>query len=314
MRDESPEPVTPAQELGSEIKCAREARGWTQSDLAHELHFQQPYVSKVEQGKQLASAQFAEQCDRVFGTPGTYARWRQRAADAGNPVWFIPYLQLEREATAICGFSSLIVMGILQTPEYAEAIYRSAHPREAATQIKDRVERRIRRRELFESSSPPSLWVILHESVLWSGVGGAEVMQGQLRHLAAATEHPRINLQVFPASAGTPAWGAPFILLTQQDGSEVLYEEMNMRGQVGNSERLLVEARAAYERLRADALSRHDSLSFIRHAMEAYAHEHHPRPFPPDMGQVQLQPGQRRRMRPMGPRTRSYRRRPHKGQ
>ncbi|MFD0384732.1 Scr1 family TA system antitoxin-like transcriptional regulator [Streptomyces stramineus] len=292
------------------MKFAREARGWSQAQLAVMLCCRQPYVSKVETGQQLASPQFAEQCDRVFGTPGVYARMRQRAADAGNPVWFIPYLELEREATAICGYSSLFVMGILQTPEYAGAVYRAAHPEETTTQIKGRVERRMRRRELFDRPNPPSLWVILHESVLWSGVGGAEVMRGQLGHLIAATESPRISLQVFPASAGTPARGTPFIVLRRQDESEVLYAETYTRGQIDDSAQAVSDARDAYERLRADALSRHESLSLVRHAMEAYTHEHHPRLSPPDMGEVELQRGQRRRMRRMGPRIRPVRRRP----
>nr|WP_116210624.1 helix-turn-helix transcriptional regulator [Streptomyces olivoreticuli] len=307
MSDDS---ESPAKEFGKEIKYAREAESWSQQQLAAKLLCGQPYVSKVETGQQLASPQFAEQCDRVFGARGVYARMRQRAADAGNPVWFIPYLELEREATAICGYSSLFVMGILQTPEYAEAVYRAAHPEETTAQIKKLVERRMRRRELFDSLNPPSLWVILHESVLWSGVGGAEVMRGQLAHLIAVTGSPRIDLQVFPTDAGTPARGTPFIVLTRQDSSEVLYTETYTRGQVDDSAEAVSDARAAYERLRADALSRHESLSLIRHTMEAYTHEYHPRVPQRDMGEVEFQRGQRRRMRRMGPRVRSFRRRP----
>ncbi|RLU96793.1 transcriptional regulator [Streptomyces griseocarneus] len=314
MDDESPEPVTPTQEFGRELRHAREAHGWTQEQLADKLHFRQPYVSRVETGNVLASAVFADHCDRVFGTPGTFARWRQRAADAGTPVWFIPYLELERKATAIRSFSSLLVTGILQTPEYAEAVYRSAIPEQAPTEIRNLVEQRMRRRELFDSRNPPSLWAILHESTLWSGIGGAGVMRRQLSHLAAATEHPCIDLQVFPTSAGAPARGRPFILLTRQDGTDILYEETYGRGKVSNGADVVATARSAYEHLRADALSRRESLSLIQHAMEAYAHEECPRPFPRHMEEVPLLRGGRRRMPRMGPRTRAYRHRPHKGQ
>ncbi|WP_411121459.1 helix-turn-helix domain-containing protein [Streptomyces sp. x-19] len=304
------DPMSPAVEFGLEIKYAREARGWSQTRLAFKLCCKQPYVSKTENGH-LPSAQFAEQCDKVFGTPGTYARMRQRAADAGNPVWFIPYLELEREAAVICDYSNAFVMGILQTPEYAEAVFRSARPDDSAAKIKQRVEDRLRRRELFDGPHPPSLWVILHESVLWSAVGGPEVMRGQLEHLLAVSDSPRITLQVLSFSAGTPSRGVAFNLLTQQDGTEVLYEETYQRGQVDDSAEAVAEARAAYERLRADALSPADSLSFIRNVMEAHTHEHYPGPFPSHVGEVQLQPGQRRTVRRMGPRPRVIlRRRP----
>ncbi|GGP37455.1 helix-turn-helix domain-containing protein [Streptomyces abikoensis] len=304
---------TPAEMFGKEIKLAREARGWTQAQLADKLWCRQPYVSKVESGQQLASPQFAEMCDRVFGTPGVYARMRQRAADAGNPVWLLPYLQLERQAAAVCDYSPVLVAGILQTPEYAEAVYRASPADDSRPRIKQRVDDRMRRREVFDGPNPPSFWVILHEAVLWSGLGGADVMRGQLQHLAAVSEHPHITVQVLPFG-GTPVRGAPFILLRQKDGTEVLYAESYVQGQVHDAPGVVGEARATYERLRANALSLPDSLRLIRHVMEAYVHERHPRPHPLDMGEIQLQRRERRDVRRMGPRTRPYRRRPRPGQ
>lgn len=219
------DPESPAETFGQEIRYAREACGWSQAKLADKLCCQQPYVSKVERGAQLASATFAEQCDRVFGTPGVYARMRQRAADNRYPSWFVSYLRLEREAVTICDYSAVFVMGVLQTAEYAAAVNRAAHPRETEAEIKARVELRMQRREIFESNVPPLLWVILHEAVN---------------------------------------------LLTQQDGKIILYEETYERGLVDDSAEAVAEAQAAYERLRADALSPADSLALIRHVMEAY--------------------------------------------
>ncbi|WP_372409062.1 Scr1 family TA system antitoxin-like transcriptional regulator [Streptomyces luteireticuli] len=305
--------VPPAEEFGREIRYAREARGWTQEMLASRLWVQQPYVSKVERGQQLASPQFAEQCDKAFGTPGVYARMRQRAADAGNPIWMIPYLQLERGAVSICDYSPALVPGILQTPEYAEAVYRAACPDDPAARIEQRVEDRMRRRELFEGPNPPSLWVVLHEAALWSGMGGPAVMRGQMRHLVTAAGHPLITVQVFPLG-DTPARRAPFILLKQQNRTEVLYAESYVQGHVHDAPKEVAEARATYDRLRANALSLPDSLSRIRHVMEAYDHESHPQPGPRDLGQVQPQRGQRRNLRRMGPRVRIRRRDTRPGQ
>lgn len=267
----SEEPESPAEVFGKEIKYAREARGWSQQELADKLFCGQPYISKVETGQQLPGAPFAEQCDRVFDTPGVYARMRQRAADAPYPAWFVSYLKLEREAATICDYSNAFIMGILQTPEYAAAVNRSAHPRETEAEIKARVELRMQRREIFEGGRPPLLWVILHEAVLRSAVGGPGVMRGQLQHLTVAAESPHIVIQVFPFSAGAPSRGVPFIVLTRQDGTIILYEETYERGQVDDSAEAVAEAQAAYERLRADALSPADSLALIRRVTEEYA-------------------------------------------
>ncbi|WP_372411096.1 Scr1 family TA system antitoxin-like transcriptional regulator [Streptomyces luteireticuli] len=304
------ERVSPAVEFGREIRIARGDRGWSQERLAHEMHFQQPYVSKVETGQQLASPQFAEQCDRVFGTPGVYARMRQRAADAGSPVWFIPYLELEREALAICDYSSVFVKGVLQTPEYAEAVFRACHPQESTEQIKARVAQRMRRREVFDRTNPPRLWVIFYESVLWSGLGGPAVMRDQLRFLADASESPNITLQVFPFGSGAPAWGFPFSVITRRNGTDVLYEESYTRGQVTASAEEVNDARLAYEHLRAGALSCDDSLSLIRNIMEARRHEQYPRPVPLGVDQVESQRGKRRRLPRVGSRI-HIRHRPH---
>ncbi|EME98350.1 helix-turn-helix domain-containing protein [Streptomyces mobaraensis NBRC 13819 = DSM 40847] len=314
MLDRSPgEPISPAREFGEEIKAAREARGWTQEQLAEALHCGQPYVSKVERGEQLASAAFAIQCDRVFGTPGTYARMRQRAADAGSPTWLIPYLQLERQSVSVCDYSPGVIAGILQTPRYAEAVFRATRPDDSADHIRQRVDDRMRRREVFESPEPPNFWVIVHEATLWSATGGPHVMREQLRHLAALAEHPRITVQVFPLS-GTPARKTPFILLRQRDGTEVLFAESYVKGHVYDSPVVVTEARTTYERLRANALSLPDSLSLIQHVMEAYDDETRTRPHPSHMDKVQPQRGKRRNLRRMGPRVHLIRRRPDTGQ
>ncbi|MFC5724041.1 Scr1 family TA system antitoxin-like transcriptional regulator [Streptomyces gamaensis] len=305
--------VPPAAEFGREVKIARESRGLSQADLAVELHFQQPYVSKVETGHQLASEVFAEQCDRVFGTPGVYARMRRKAADASNPTWLIPYLQAEREAVVIRDYSPILVPGILQTSGYAEAVYRAARPNDPAHRIEQRVEERMRRWEVFDSPSPPSLWALLHEAALWSSMGGLDVMRGQLQHLAAVAEHPRITVQVFPFSGSVPR-ATPFILLTRKNRTEVLYEETYARGQLNDSAEAVAEACAAYDRMRANALSLDNSLSLIRHVMEACRHEQPSRPHPRNMGEVQLQPGQRRNLRRVGPHVRAYWRRSRPGQ
>lgn len=126
----------------------------------------------------------------------------------------------------------------------------------------------MRRRKVFDGSNPPSLEVILHEAALWCGIGGPVVMQAQLQYLAAVSEHPRITVQVLPF--GAPPRGTPFILLGRPDGSEVLYAESYVRGQFHDSPEAVAEARAAYERLRADALAPAQSLFRIQHAMEAY--------------------------------------------
>ncbi|KRV48471.1 DNA-binding protein [Wenjunlia vitaminophila] len=269
----APERSTPldgAAFLGQEVRYARERAGLTQQELADETCYDRTYVSRVEGGSRLASERFAAACDRAFQTSGYFARLRGRVSEQGHPEWFVPYLRLEQEAAAICDYSNAFVMGIVQTPAYAEAVFRATHPREDAEQIRARVDARMHRHDILDRPTPPLLWVVLHEATLRTVVGGPEVMRDQLRRLVAETESPHVTIQVFPFRAGAPASHVPFTLLRQDDGATVAYSETLVTGHVTDSATSVVDAQAAYDRLRATALSPEDSLAFIREALEAY--------------------------------------------
>ena len=61
---------------------------------------------------------------------------------------------------------------------------------------------RIARQAVLYQDHPLELWAVLDEAVLRRGVGGPEVMAGQLRALERAAALPQIRLQVLPFSAG----------------------------------------------------------------------------------------------------------------
>jgi transcriptional regulator with XRE-family HTH domain len=271
VTEESTEPQDGAAYFGKEVKYAREFAGMTQEQVAEATHYKRPYVTKVEGGTLLASEQFAEACDRIFGTPGSFARLRRRVSERGHPGWFIPYVKLERDATTISDYSNAFIMGMLQTPAYAKAVFRAMHPRAADEPIDGWVEARLRRRDVMGREAPPLLWVIFHEGVLRTAVGGKDVMTDQLNHLVGVAESPHIMIQVLPFRAGAPASHVPFILLTQEDGPSVMYSETTGQGHVTDSATAVANAEATYDRLRAAALSPYDSLAFIRQITEDYA-------------------------------------------
>ncbi|WP_327236200.1 helix-turn-helix transcriptional regulator [Streptomyces sp. NBC_01317] len=269
--EESAEPQDGAAFFGNEVRHAREFAGMTQEQLADATHYKRPYVSKVESGTLLASQQFADACDRVFGTPGSFGRLRRRVSERGHPGWFIPYVKLEQAAKTISNYSNAFIPGLLQTPAYAEATFRATHPREDDEQISSRVQARLHRREVMERAEPPLLWVILHESVLHTVVGGRTTMADQLRHLATQATTPHVTVQVLPFTAGAPASSLPFILLTLPDAAPVMYSEARGLGHVTDSVAAVESAQATYDRLRAAALSPDDSLALIRKITEDHA-------------------------------------------
>jgi len=148
----------------------------------------------VKNGKAMPSVLFAKACDKFFNTSGYFERLLVRISERGHPGWFVPYAQLEKNAHRIEDYSTTFVMGMLQTPEYMEAVYRAAHPRETPEQIQARMGLRMQRREILERKNPPFLWVIFNEAVLRTVVGSPEVMVGQLQHLKEMAALPHITL------------------------------------------------------------------------------------------------------------------------
>lgn len=258
--------------FGDEVKALRESLGFSQEEFAAELHYNQGQVSKVERGLVLASEPFAEAMDRVAGTPGVYRRLRAKLAKQGHPDWFVPYIALEESASGVTDYSCTFLMGLLQTPEYAAAVMRASFPRETDEQIKERVELRMRRQDVLTRDSPPLLWVIVHESVLRTAVGGGPVMAAQLAHLTVLMQSPHVTLQALPYKAGAAPSHLPFTLLALDETPHAVYSETpTYGGQVDETPAVVAAAVHMFDRLRMAALSEEESLLLIRKIMKEHA-------------------------------------------
>lgn len=273
---EEQQPVSGLAYFGREVRIWRTRAGMSQRVLGLEANYGQQYVAKVEAGERLASQAFAKACDRVFGTEGMFARLRAQASQHGYPAWFVPYVQLERQATVILDYSATLIMGLLQTADYARAVFQAAHPREGADKIDAMVDRRLQRREVLQRAAPPLLWCVIDESCLRREVGGPQVLRAQLAHLIREAASPHVTIQVLPYASGAPALHMAFTLLKFDDDPDLLYVENPVSGTVIDSQAVVEDSAAAYDRLRADALSPEASIALIRKVMEELADEQHP--------------------------------------
>ncbi|MFD4875998.1 helix-turn-helix domain-containing protein [Streptomyces sp. NPDC058420] len=272
----SDEPANALEWFGQELAAALEHKRATQQELADFTGYKPPYVSKVKTGQAMPSLNFAEGCDRFFNTSGSFARLHQRLSQQGYPSWFVPYIQYENRAASILDYSPGLIMGALQTEAYATAVFRSSGPRDSVEAIRDKVARRLKRREALDREDPPLLWCVLDESCLRRTVGGLATMREQLGSLLKDAESPHITLQVLPYSSGAPSTHLAFTLLEFSDEPTVLYVETPLSGQVVDSASVVAESGVTYDRLRADALSPEASLYRIRTLMEELPDEQHP--------------------------------------
>ena len=266
-----PETSAPAF-LGDELRRARVAAGFSsQEALATRLGFDRTVVAKAETGDRPPTAEVlaawcaACQVDAdMFGRLAVLAR----RAEGPVPTWFEDWLRAEGEAHTLRIWQPLIIPGLVQTPEYARALFLAAGADE--TRADELVALRMERQSVLDRPEPPHLVTVLDESALRRLVGSPPVMYEQLIHLASMAERPGVSVEIVPASTGANAGLSGGFQLASCDGApDVLY--MNGVEDVTEERRSLVRhAIRIFDLVRADALPRTASRALILEAAEQW--------------------------------------------
>lgn len=126
-RDLDPE-VSPPHFFGAEVRRAREAAAMTLADLGVRVPCDASTVSRIESGQLSPAERFARACDEAFPQMGGWFGRFYRASlkwDAPYPRWFEDWVDAEGRAAVIRWWEPLLVPGLLQTPEYARALFRA---------------------------------------------------------------------------------------------------------------------------------------------------------------------------------------------
>lgn len=289
--------------FGEDVRRVRLARGLTLKNLGRGAGYSEGHVSKVETGLVAPSMPFAEGCDHVFGTGDLFARQLKRILEGEFPSWFGPYIDAEREATSIRDFSTVFVMGLLQTEDYARAVLQGGWETPDNDDLEAMVASRMRRRGILERPEPPRVLVVLHEACLWARVGSHKLMAAQLAHmLSVVRQHRTLTIQVLPYSCAEYGLSAPFTLLEIPDEGPVVYVEGPQGGRPYDAASTIRNATGYFDHLRACSLSPQDSLAYIESVRSEHARN--------TLGQVQLQRFPGRPVRRVGPGTRVRRKGP----
>lgn len=240
--------------FASEVIRLRTRKGWSQDELAKRAHATQAAISYVETTKRVPSDLLAQGLDIALETDDLFMRLQPLVLRYAYPAWFLPYVELEREARSMRVFESQIIPGLLQTEDYARALLASNRP----DSMDDAIAARMSRQSLLdgEGDERPRAWFIVDEQVLRRQIGGVEVWQAQLERLLKEAQQPRTVIQVIPEqTASHPGLQGPFTLLHLADTPEVLFVDGFAQGRLGLDPAEISEADRAYDLLKAMALS-----------------------------------------------------------
>lgn len=292
--------------FGGEFRHAREAAAYSQAGLAKLLHCDRTLITRIENGGRIPQEKFIKQCDEVLLMGGVLIRIWKRVdwyAEVEHPDWFQRFAQMEAEAVAIRAYQVSRIYGLLQTEEYARALFTRGAAAGNPDLIEERVAARMSRQHRFLADDGPLLVVVLDESAIRRNVGGSAVMRGQLEHLLEVSRRPNIAIQVAPfESADLAPPKTSMTLIKLPDGHEWVYSESLGRGHFSDDPSVLVRHAQIYDVLRTDVLSGRESTALITSAMEGYSAHDESRSQHGDLAQEQLQRGRRRRVHRGGPR------------
>ncbi|MGB3438021.1 MAG: Scr1 family TA system antitoxin-like transcriptional regulator [Actinophytocola sp.] len=257
--------------IAIELKRLREAGGYESIDAAARIDKGVTAYRHYENAVRLPSASDVEVLLNWYGKPERVPFFREliKAAQKGKdwwinfpaavPDWLELYLGLEYGAARISSYDT-IIPGLLQTREYAEALYRAGERRLTDDEIHTKVELRMTRQKILDrDEGAPQLWSVLDECALQRLVGGPEVMQAQLAHLRTMAERTNIEIQVLPNSAGAHAGvEGTFTILDYPAEFEgdpgTVYVETRVRGMYYEHPAEVTDFRRVFERLQMQAL------------------------------------------------------------
>jgi transcriptional regulator with XRE-family HTH domain len=194
--------------------------------------------------------------------------WQSYRSDA-VPEWFQVYLGLEAEASSIHEYAAELVPGLLQTQDYYRAFMNAAPAAGDGETIERKLAVRSARQERLTADDAPEVWVVLNEAVIRREVGGADVMRGQLEHIAELAELPHISVQVLRFRSGAhPAMDGSFIVLGFPEASDpdVIYLESQTGSLYLENKPEVERYRAMFSHLVASALGPDESRSLIAEA------------------------------------------------
>lgn len=225
--------TTRSRQLGAELKRVREREGCSAHDLARALGWSDSKVARMENGQRGASEVAVATYLAYFRVVGPEM---DRLLAMCRDIWAKDWLQPnvpdelrtltihETTAASIHQYEPLLVPGLLQTEDYARAVFR-ATGRFPDDGIDLRVRIRMERQDLLRREFGVDLTFFVPEQVLRSPIGGPRVMNDQLLHLALITARPWCTVRVVPASFSLGFLGGPFELMEYRNHGPVVYVE-----------------------------------------------------------------------------------------
>ncbi|KUO18742.1 helix-turn-helix domain-containing protein [Streptomyces dysideae] len=262
MEDE--EAAAVVRTVGRQIKAWREDAGMRQAEFGAAIGYGEEMVSSVERGRRIPKPDFLDKADEVLGAGGKIAAMKKDVEEARYPKKVRDLTKLEEEAVELGAYASLQIHGLLQTPEYAQALYAMRRPAYTEEEIDRYVAARMARKAVFDRVPRTLVTFVQEETTLRRPIGGRMVLRRQLEHLLEISELRHVEIQVMPTDREDHAGlMGPFRVLKLRDGKALGHSASQLHERVISDPREVQILEMRYGMIRAQALSPRESRAFI---------------------------------------------------
>ncbi|CAM5268944.1 MULTISPECIES: helix-turn-helix transcriptional regulator [Streptomyces] len=263
--------------LGAELRKLRERAGLTAREAGELISANQARISNIETGRFGLSEQRVRTLAHNYSCAdehlisalvamtgkqkrGWWEEYRGRL-----PASLLDLAEHMHHATEVWMANVLHIPGLLQTADYARAVFSEAVPSLPPPDVEHRVSFRIKLQEILYAARPTPFKAVIHEAALRMPFGGPTTTRHQLQHILDMSERADITVLtvpfrsgVFPGSGqsvvyfGGPVPQLDTVLLDQSHGTVLL-----------DAEAQLEKYRLLFDKMEATALEPKRSRDFI---------------------------------------------------
>lgn len=263
-------PTQRQRRLGAELRKLREAAGLSATQAGTYAGLGRAYMSHIETGRAgIPEEKLAALLEGYGIANDTLAAELMAMATAKGRGWWTTFsdavdggaldlAELESSASTHRSFQWLYVPGLLQTPEYARALFENGQIDIHPDRVARAVDFRNGRQQVLHRDSPPTFHAVIHEAAFHMHFVPRRVMREQLEGLLDLCRLPHVVIQLLPFRAPTyPATSSsPFVIFEARAPElRTLYIEHPVTSSFIDDSALISQFSTTFERLSRVALS-----------------------------------------------------------
>ncbi len=279
-------PAGSRKRLGDTLRYLRRDQGLTLEELGARVGIDRTQLGRIEHGKWRPDVgQVMTILDRLEVAPPVYDTVVRLARSAADKGWWKAFrgpaherqralAELESGTSQIREFGTPLIPGLLQTEDYSRVRFADFPAFSQPSLMEQALKARLTRQSVLFSDEHFRYEVVLDEAVLLRRSAPADIMRGQLGHLAeVVSSRPNTTVRVLPLKSPAHehvSWTTAFSLLSYQDpdASDAVFVETLTRDPVSHDSADVTWYQNVYRQLHEASLPPEDSVKLIRAAAQ----------------------------------------------